>query len=81
MKSIFDNRGEDHEILLIIIACCSLITFRKIARLERYKNKLKGQFKPYRDLFLNRKNTKKPAVEPAFPYESVSICMPVCAFT
>ncbi|MGX9290861.1 hypothetical protein ACSLGF_06480 [Bacillus sp. A015] len=47
MKSIFDNRGEDHEILLIIIACCSLITFRRIARLERYKNKLKGQFKPY----------------------------------
>ncbi|MEH7650254.1 hypothetical protein [Bacillus safensis] len=47
MKSVVDNRGEGHEILLIIITCCSLITFRKVARLEKYKNKLKGQFIPY----------------------------------
>lgn len=47
MKSVFDNRGEDHEILLIIITCCSLITFKRIARLEKYKNKLKSQFIPY----------------------------------
>nr|WP_180272931.1 hypothetical protein [Bacillus pumilus] len=47
MKSIIDNRGEGHEILLIIITCCSFITFRRIDRLERYKDKLKGRFKPY----------------------------------
>lgn len=47
MKTIIDNRGEDHEIMLIIITICSLITFKKIKKLERYKIKLKGTFKPF----------------------------------
>ncbi len=47
MKSVIDNRGEEHEILLIIVTFCSLITCRKFVRLEKYKNKLKGQFIPY----------------------------------
>ncbi|KMK76793.1 hypothetical protein AB990_07735 [Alkalihalobacillus pseudalcaliphilus] len=44
---IIDNRGEAHEWLLIIVALCSLVTFKKISKLEKYKEKLKGQFKPY----------------------------------
>lgn len=47
LKRIIDNRGEVHEILLIVITCCSLITLRKCDKLERYKEKLKGQFIPY----------------------------------
>ncbi len=47
MKNVVDNIGEVHEILLILITCCSLITFRRVARLEKYKNKLKSQFIPY----------------------------------
>lgn len=47
MKSVVDNRGEEHEILLILVTCCSLITRRRFARLEKYKNKLIGQFIPY----------------------------------
>ncbi|RAP23638.1 hypothetical protein C2W59_02484 [Bacillus pumilus] len=47
VKSVIDNRGETHEILLILVTCCSLITCRRFARLEKYKNKLKGQFIPY----------------------------------
>ncbi len=47
MKKVIDNRGETHEILLIIVTLCSLITWRKFARLEKYKDKLKGQFIPY----------------------------------
>lgn len=47
MNWIIDNSGEDHEWLLIIIAFCSLITFNRIAKLERFKNKLYVEFKPY----------------------------------
>ncbi|ADC52329.1 hypothetical protein BpOF4_21669 (plasmid) [Alkalihalophilus pseudofirmus OF4] len=46
-SNIIDNRGEEHEVMLIISVICSFITFKKIARLERYKNKLKGTFTPY----------------------------------
>ncbi len=38
---------EAHESLLIIIAICSVLTFKKIKRLEKYKSKLMGQYKPY----------------------------------
>ena len=44
---IIDNRGEDHEWMLIIVVICSLLTFRKIKKLERYKRKLQGTFRPY----------------------------------
>ncbi|WP_170270493.1 hypothetical protein [Heliorestis acidaminivorans] len=47
MKKIIDNRGEEHEWMLIIATICSFVTFRKISKLEQYKNKLKGTFKPY----------------------------------
>ncbi|MFD1416948.1 hypothetical protein [Oceanobacillus jeddahense] len=47
MIKIIDNRGEDHEIMLIIVSICSLVTFRKIKKLEKYKKKLKGSFTPY----------------------------------
>ncbi|GAA0453412.1 hypothetical protein [Alkalibacillus silvisoli] len=44
---IIDNRGEQHELMLIIATICSLLTFKRIKKLERYKNKLKGSFTPY----------------------------------
>ncbi|GAA0323331.1 hypothetical protein ACFQ4Z_16355 [Oceanobacillus oncorhynchi subsp. oncorhynchi] len=44
---IIDNRGETHEWTLIAVALLSLITFKKIKKVERYKNKLKGTFIPY----------------------------------
>ncbi|MGN8645256.1 hypothetical protein ACTNEO_04065 [Gracilibacillus sp. HCP3S3_G5_1] len=47
MNKIVDNRGEEHEWKLIIVTICSLITCRKINKLERYKNRLKGTFTPY----------------------------------
>ncbi|MFD1412552.1 hypothetical protein [Oceanobacillus jeddahense] len=47
MMKIVDNRGEAHEWLLIAVALLSLITFRKIKRVERYKHKLNGIFIPY----------------------------------
>ncbi|WP_162840588.1 MULTISPECIES: hypothetical protein [Gracilibacillus] len=47
MIRIIDNRGEDHEWTLIVITILSLLTFKKIKRLERYKHKLKGTFTPY----------------------------------
>ncbi|UTR15780.1 hypothetical protein MM221_04145 [Salipaludibacillus sp. LMS25] len=47
MKNIIDNRGEEHEWMLITVTICSFITFKKIKKLERYKNKLKGTFTPY----------------------------------
>ncbi|WP_162833708.1 hypothetical protein [Gracilibacillus boraciitolerans] len=47
MPNIIGNRWEDHELMLIIVTICSLITFRKIKKLERYKNKLKGTYTPY----------------------------------
>ncbi|NPC93603.1 hypothetical protein HOO54_15500 [Bacillus sp. WMMC1349] len=47
MKKIIDNRGEEHEWKLILATICSFITFKKIPKLERYKNKLKGTFTPY----------------------------------
>ncbi|WP_276327415.1 hypothetical protein [Salipaludibacillus agaradhaerens] len=37
MKSITDNRGEEHELILILTSTFSLITFRKIKQLECYK--------------------------------------------
>lgn len=45
--NIIDNRGETHEWLLILFMLLSLITFKKIKKIERYKNKLKGTFTPY----------------------------------
>ncbi|WP_187370994.1 hypothetical protein [Gracilibacillus massiliensis] len=47
MIKIIDNQGEEHEWMLIIVAICSYLTFRKISKLERYKNKLSGTFQPY----------------------------------
>ncbi|SFL70605.1 hypothetical protein SAMN04487943_103200 [Gracilibacillus orientalis] len=47
MKKIIDNRGEEHELMLIIATICSCLTFKKIGKLERYKNILKGTFTPY----------------------------------
>jgi hypothetical protein len=47
LKSIIDNRGEEHEWMLIMATICSFITFKKIIKLERYKKKLKGSFTPY----------------------------------
>ncbi|MDX8044784.1 hypothetical protein SH601_02195 [Gracilibacillus sp. S3-1-1] len=47
MYKIIDNRGEEHELMLIVVTICSLLTFRKIKRLERYRKKLKGTFTPY----------------------------------
>ncbi|AIF42914.1 hypothetical protein [Virgibacillus sp. SK37] len=47
MKGIIDNRGEEHELLLIIVTICSLITLKKIKRLERYKKKLEGTYKHF----------------------------------
>ncbi|MCR6096239.1 hypothetical protein HXA31_07465 [Salipaludibacillus agaradhaerens] len=47
MKNIIDNRGEEHEWMLIIATICSFITLKKITKLERYKKKLKGSFTPY----------------------------------
>lgn len=45
--NIIDNRGEEHELMLIIVTICSLISFRKIKKLERYRKKLEGTFTPY----------------------------------
>ncbi|WP_404428194.1 hypothetical protein [Sutcliffiella horikoshii] len=46
-QNIIDNRGEEHELLLIVITICSIITFKRIKKLEQYRNKLQGSFKPY----------------------------------
>ncbi|QKS72708.1 hypothetical protein FLK61_39530 [Paenalkalicoccus suaedae] len=45
--NIIDNRGEAHEWMLVITAILSVITIRKITKLERYKKRLAGTFKPY----------------------------------
>ncbi|WP_413376303.1 hypothetical protein [Alkalihalobacillus sp. 1P02AB] len=45
--NIIDNRGESHEWLLVIVVICSFLTFKRICKLEQYKNKLHGKFKPY----------------------------------
>ncbi|WP_201745341.1 hypothetical protein [Alteribacter lacisalsi] len=47
MNRIIDNRGEEHEWMLIIAVIASILTFSKISRLEQYKDKLKGTFTPY----------------------------------
>ncbi|WP_368901937.1 hypothetical protein [Oceanobacillus oncorhynchi] len=47
LMKVIDNRGETHEWTLIAVALLSLITFKKIKKVERYKNKLKGTFIPY----------------------------------
>ncbi|MED4161131.1 hypothetical protein [Halalkalibacterium halodurans] len=47
MKKMIDNRGEEHEWTLIMVTVFSLITFKKIAKPERYENKLKGTFTFY----------------------------------
>lgn len=47
MKNIIDNRGEEHELILIFVTICSLISFKKIKKLENYRKKLKGTFTPY----------------------------------
>ncbi|MBC5637948.1 hypothetical protein H8S33_14220 [Ornithinibacillus sp. BX22] len=49
MERIIDNNREAHEWLLIAVTICSLLTFKKIRRLERYKKKLERNFK-YFDL-------------------------------
>lgn len=46
-QNIIDNRGEEHELMLLVTTICSFITVKKIKKLEQYKNKLKGSFKPY----------------------------------
>ncbi|GAF63227.1 hypothetical protein [Alkalihalobacillus trypoxylicola] len=40
------NRGQAHETLLILVVIGSLITGKKIKKLENYKEKLKGQYYP-----------------------------------
>jgi hypothetical protein len=44
---ILNNRGEEHEWLLIFVTITSFLTFRKIPRLEAFQKKLRGTFKPY----------------------------------
>ncbi|WP_262985632.1 hypothetical protein [Virgibacillus halodenitrificans] len=44
---MIDNRGEEHEWLLILVTICSYLTLKKIKKLEGYRKKLKGNFKPY----------------------------------
>lgn len=44
-KGIIDNEREGHEWLLIMVTICSLLTFKKFKKLERYKKKLKEDFK------------------------------------
>jgi hypothetical protein len=46
-SAIIDNRGEEHEWLLIFVTITSFLTFRKIPRLEAFHKKLRGTFKPY----------------------------------
>ena len=46
-QKIIDNRGEEHELMLLVTTICSIITFKKIKKLEQYRKKLKGSFKPY----------------------------------
>ncbi|MDQ0229131.1 hypothetical protein [Metabacillus malikii] len=45
MQKIIDNGREGHEWLLIIIVLCSLLTFKKIKKLEDFKARLKDNFK------------------------------------
>ncbi|WP_010093551.1 hypothetical protein [Ornithinibacillus scapharcae] len=45
MERIIDNNREGHEWLLIIVALLSLLTGKKIKKLERFKQKLIGDFK------------------------------------
>lgn len=45
MHNIIDNKAEEREWMLIITITLSLLTFKKIKKLERYKSKLKGNFK------------------------------------
>ncbi|RCW63909.1 hypothetical protein [Saliterribacillus persicus] len=45
--NVIDNRGEEHELMLIISTLLSIITFKKIKRLENYRKKLKNSFTPY----------------------------------
>ncbi|GAB2535657.1 hypothetical protein [Gracilibacillus alcaliphilus] len=47
MFSIIDNRGEEHELMLILVTICSFLTFRKMEKLERYRKKLKDSYTPY----------------------------------
>ncbi|MBD1221902.1 hypothetical protein [Virgibacillus halodenitrificans] len=47
MKKIIDSRGEEHELMLIIVTICSLITLKKIKKLEQYKKELEGTYKPF----------------------------------
>jgi len=45
-RRIIDNKGEEHELMLIIATICSVITFKKIKKLERYRKKLQNSFTP-----------------------------------
>ncbi len=47
MRTIIDNRGEEHEWLLIVLTICSFFTLKKVKRLEQYKKKVISTFKPY----------------------------------
>ncbi|ADU32206.1 hypothetical protein [Evansella cellulosilytica] len=47
IHNIIDNRGEEHELMLIITTISSIMTFKRIKKLEQYRKKLKGSFKPY----------------------------------
>ncbi|MDQ0207417.1 hypothetical protein [Alkalicoccobacillus murimartini] len=43
MERILNNHREDYEFYLMAIAILSVLTFRKIKKLERYKLNLKEQ--------------------------------------
>jgi len=45
MNNIIDNERESHEWLFVFVWLCSILTLRKIKRLERYKHELYGNFK------------------------------------
>lgn len=47
MLKIIGNKWEDHELMLMITTICSLLTFKKIKKLEHYKNKLKNTYTPF----------------------------------